>query len=116
MDLRIFRSVISLLFVCFLVLVINGCTRQEQYAGLYILDEGTADIKVVTELELKDNGQGFWRNPDEEVSFRWSARGHEIRLHMKEGGILTGTVGKNILELQLPGKQIVVFRKSPGSA
>lgn len=51
----------------------------------------------------------------EKVSFRWSVRDNEIRLHTKEGGIIMGKIQGDTLEITLPGAKSMSFKKGPVS-
>jgi hypothetical protein len=88
-----------------------GCTSPENISGSYTAMEDNSIQSSETSIELKEDGQGFWRTPDTEVSFRWSIRDNEIRLHTKEGGIIIGEVHGDMLEVTLPGARVMSFRK-----
>lgn len=85
--------------------VILGCTGdREQYAGKYFYGHEL-------ELELGENGTGSWSTLEDNVSFRWEIREKQIWLHTKAGGLITGKINKNSIEINLPGVGIHSFIK-----
>lgn len=88
-----------------------GCGPGERYAGLYTAPAEGGLPQGETAIELKENGEGVWRTGDHEVTLRWSARGKEVRLHTKEGGIIIGKMKGDILELMLP-KRVLSLRRT----
>jgi len=100
---------------CLIVLSASSCTSKERYAGTYSIQGEVSPERADTVIELKEDGQGFWRTADDEVTFRWSLRNHEIRFHTKEGGIIVGKIDNEILEVTLPGGKVLSFKKNqPG--
>jgi hypothetical protein len=102
--------------ICLLVIAALSCTSKERYAGTYSFQGDNFPEYTGTVVELKDDGQGSLRTADdEEVTFRWSLRGHEIRFHTKEGGIIIGKIDDTSLEVTLPGSKVLSFKKNqPG--
>jgi hypothetical protein len=64
-----------------------------------------------TTLELKDDDNGVWTTNEKEVPFRWSVKGKGIRLHTKEGGIITGKIADDTITVTLPGDKVMTFKK-----
>jgi len=92
-----------------LLIITFSCDSRERYAGKYV-EQGEVSSKI-SEIELKENGQGFWRVEDDEISLSWSISNNEIRLHTKSGGIIIGKIKDDILEIQLPGSKIKYFKR-----
>jgi len=104
-----------LVAVCLVLIAAPSCTSKERYAGTYSIEGEVSPEHAETVIELKEDGQGSWRTADDEVTFRWSLRDHEIRFHTKEGGIIIGRIDHEILEITLPGAKIMSFKKNqPG--
>jgi len=101
--------------ICLILISAPSCTSKERYAGTYSIQGEVSPEHAETVIELKEDGQGSWRTADDEVTFRWSLRDHEIRFHTKEGGIIIGKIDQEILEITLPGAKIMSFKKNqPG--
>lgn len=98
--------------VCLFLIFTFSCDSRERYAGTYSAQGEVSPKYHQTVIELKENGQGVWRVLDDEVSFRWSVNGNEIRLHTKEGGIIIGKIQGDTLEITLPGARAMSFRRS----
>ena len=92
-----------------------SCTPREHYAGTYSSPALSSPKQSEVVIELKEDGQGLWRTLDQEVSFRWSTRGGEIRLHTRDGGVIIGKINDKSLQIKLPGARTVSFKKEePG--
>ena len=101
--------------VCFFLISTFACDSKERYAGTYSA-HGEVSLKhSQTVVELKEDGQGLWQVLDEEVSFRWSVKGDEIRLHTEEGGVIIGKIQGDTLNITLPGAGSISFKKSQES-
>jgi hypothetical protein len=101
-----------LLFLACLFLIFTlSCGSKEEYAGTYFVQKAVSPKHYVAVIELKEDGQGVWRVFEEEVSFRWSVRGNEIRVHTKEGGIIIGKIQGDVIEITLPGAKSMSFKK-----
>ena len=93
------------------LLSLGGCNQREGLEGRYRAEiQGGNQPRLVT-LELGINGQGTWKAGGDQVPFRWEVSGAEVRLHTREGGLLLGTVGENIIAMTLPGMPRLTFRK-----
>ena len=104
-----------LITICVVVLCALSCTSKERFAGTYSIRGEVSPEHANTVIELKEDGQGFWRINDDEITFRWSLRNHEIRFHTKEGGIIIGKIDNENLEITLPGAKVMTFKKNqPG--
>lgn len=106
---------LSTFFVIFITLsfvLTLSCNRERQlYSGIYLLQEADKPESSETYIQLKENGIGLWNTPNEEVSFRWDVRDNEIRLHTKLGGVLSGKIHEDTLEIVFPGSKIRRFKK-----
>ena len=103
------RGLGILLFLC--VLITNGCDSPKRYRGAYVcLSEGNPP-QTETVIELNEGDSGVWTTNGKEVSFRWSIKGTEIRLHTKEGGVITGKIKNDTITITLPGDKMMSFKK-----
>jgi hypothetical protein len=94
-----------------LLLIVNfSCDRKEGYVGIYVAQG--EDVSKTSEIELKENGEGVWRVFDDETSFGWSVSKSEIRLHTKSGGVIIGKIKGTIIEIALPGRSVMYFKKT----
>jgi hypothetical protein len=107
-----YASCVLFVVVALVAIGLVGCGPGERYAGLYAATGGGGPQQGETAIELKENGEGIWRTGDHEVSLRWSARGKEVRLHTKEGGIIMGKMKGNTLELILPGERVLSLTRT----
>lgn len=103
-------SWVVLLVGTIMVTTLLGCGPGERYAGLYLSSAEGSSPQGEIAIELKENGEGIWRTGDHEVTLRWSARGKEVRLHTKEGGIIMGKMKGDTLELTLPKRVLSLTR------
>jgi len=86
-----------LLVIILCLIMLFGCSRdREKYAGKYL----SGDDLV---LELGETGSGSWSTLEDNVSFRWEIREKEIWLHSRDGGIITGKINSNSIDINLPG-------------
>ncbi|MBI5583136.1 MAG: hypothetical protein HY892_04880 [Deltaproteobacteria bacterium] len=96
------------------VLVLWGiwsCTGNEGLPGRYRTELQGEDPPRSATLELNENGQGTWKISGDQVTFKWEVRGKEIRLHTREGGVVTGSREDNAIHLRLPGMPPLTFRR-----
>ena len=94
--------------VCLMLAFTLSCgAPREEYAGNY---EASGNGSTVF-LELKEDGHAIQRVGDDEVNFKWKVKDKEIRFHTKSGGIIVGKVEKGTIELRIPGKKMMVFKK-----
>ena len=89
-----------------------SCDQRDRYAGVYFAQGGELLESSEAYIELKEDGQGVWSVLDDEVSFRWSVKGNEIRLHTKSGGVIVGKIKDDTLEIALPGRVTRHFKRS----
>ena len=99
----------SLLLLFALIFLTFACDSRSEFAGIY----RTEEIKgsTISELELDDNGEGYWRVGNNEESFSWYRKGNEIRLNTRKGGIIVAKINGNTLEIVLSGGKKLIFRK-----
>ena len=96
-------------FLGLLLIITFSCVSKERYAGKYV-EQGEVSSKI-SEIELKENGQGFWRVQDDEISLTWNISHNELRLHTKSGGVIIGRMKDDVLEILLPGSKTKHFRR-----
>jgi len=99
----------GLLLLVVLIFLTFACDSKSEFAGTY----RTEEIKgaTISELELDDNGEGYWRVGNNEESFSWYRKGNEIRLNTRKGGIIVAKIRGNTLEIVLSGGKKLIFRK-----
>ena len=105
---------IQVLFACTCLLVLIGlsaCPPPERFEGTYVALESETSPHSGAVIELNENSQGIFQSQDQEVSFRWTVRGHEIRFHTKEGGIVQGEIQNDTLTVTLPSGRVMTFQK-----
>jgi len=109
-----YRNTLVLILLVFFFLA-AACDYRDRYAGLYV--SGSPDLETPENvvLELKPNGEGLWRAGGDEVPFAWSVKGGELRIHTRGGGVITGALDGETIDITLPGTMKMLFRKVPGS-
>jgi len=95
--------------LCLLLIPVFSCSSKAEYAGLYKAQE--TESKKHHEIDLNENGEGVWRVEDNEDSFSWYVKGDEIRLNTKAGGVIVAKIRKDALQIRLPGREKLFFRK-----
>ena len=98
----------TLLFI--ILAFIFSCSSRTEYAGIYQTSE--VDKEMRSELELKQNGEGYWRVGDSEELFSWYVKGDEIRLNTRKGGVIVAKKQDNTLVIVLSGGKKLSFRKT----
>jgi hypothetical protein len=93
------------------LLLVVCCERGGEVAGKYVTEEGKNGSPGNIRLHLMASGHGSWSRGEETASFRWEARGEEIWLHTKEGGLVVGKLVADRIEVSLPGVAVQVFKK-----
>jgi hypothetical protein len=88
-----------------------SCGGNEGIPGRYLAELRGEDPPRAVTLELSENGQGTWKISGDQVTFKWEARGREIRLHTREGGVVTGSREDNAIQLRLPGLPPLTFKR-----
>ena len=96
-------------FVFFLVVCTFACTSKKEYSGVY--RTGETDSQERSELELREDGEGYWRLGDDEESFSWYPKGDEIRLNTRKGGVIVAKIQGNTLRITLSGGKKLSFTK-----
>lgn len=95
-----------------IVIGLSACPPPERYEGTYVEVESENSNHPAI-VELKDGSEGIYQNQEQEVSFRWSVKGREIRFHTKEGGIVLGEINNDTLTVTLPTGRVMTFKKKP---
>lgn len=98
------RNLIKIRFVFICLLFTAGCDSKEKYIGKYLLVQ-TGNPSVRIELELKADGQGSWATDIDNVAFKWEIVGEKILLHTRTGGVISGKIAEQTIDLELPGFQ-----------
>ena len=99
----------SLLLLLVLIFLTFACDSRSEFAGIYRTEEIMG--ATISELELNEEGEGYWRVGNNEESFSWYRKGNEIRLNTRKGGIIVAKIKGNTLEILLSGGKKLVFRK-----
>jgi hypothetical protein len=99
----------SFLLLFVLIFLTFACDSRSEFSGIY----RTEEIKgaSMSELELDDKGEGYWRVGNNEESFSWYRKGNEIRLNTRKGGIIVAKINGDKLEIVLSGGKKLIFRK-----
>ncbi|MGZ6290850.1 MAG: hypothetical protein ACXWMK_01500 [Syntrophales bacterium] len=106
--------------LCVLLMLLLSCESKDKYAGVYkaAWKESVKQGEIV--LELKENGDGLWRVPSDEVAgtfievpFAWYIKRGELRVNTRAGGVIAGKIGKDTIQMTLPGSKAMTFKKIP---
>lgn len=102
---------VTILLALFLLI---GCEGKTKITGKYISEGIGKEQNYIIGLELLPNGQGSWSisTEEENVIFKWDVSGDQIFLHTKTGGVVTGKVDGNLINIRLPGIEIYSFKKT----
>jgi hypothetical protein len=88
-----------------------GCSREEQFIGIYKSVPGAPPEFADLSLELKKGGEGIRRIHGNALPFHWVVRGHRLRIHTQSGGtIMAHALGDRLL-LRLPGPLYLQMKK-----
>lgn len=99
---------LAVLFFLFL----GGCKDADGVRGKYLAESKKDPPPISIKLELGVNGQGSWSMREDRFFFRWETHEGEIWLHTKSGGVVVGRLlGKEAIEINLPGTGILTFKK-----
>lgn len=105
------RCGLRLLPFCFLLFLTLSCGQKDLYVGTYVADAGDTPKRTETTLELKENGVGLWKVGDDEVAFSWYMKDDQLRVNTRAGGVIVGSVEKNVIRITLPGSKEMSFKK-----
>jgi hypothetical protein len=97
--------------LCLVMIVVFGCESKDKYAGVYKAQAQAPAKQAEIVVELKANGDGFWRVGSEEVTFAWYIKRGELRVNTKGGGVIVGKIDKDTIELTLPNANTMIFKK-----
>jgi len=106
----LFRYGLRILPACFLFVTLS-CGQKEPCVGTYIADAGDTPRRSETTLELKENGAGLWKVGDDEVAFSWYMKGDQLRVNTRSGGVIVGSLEKNVIRITLPGTSEMSFKR-----
>jgi hypothetical protein len=102
----------ALLLLVLLIIPVS-CQPGRELAGKYKAADPLGGDQVL-QLELKSDGKGSWKMGLEEVSLSWEDRGTEVWLHLKVGGVIRGSIGKDgSILISLPESGNLRFLRSP---
>ncbi len=90
--------------------LLTACEKSEQCIGVYKAEVKMASELVEVGLELKENGAGVWRM-GEEVPVSWVTKGEELRLHVKDGGVVVGEFQDGAIRITLPNAGTMIFKR-----
>ena len=100
-----------------LLLLLLSCESKDKYVGVYKAEGQKSEKEII--LELKGNGDGLWKvGSDEakgtfvEVPFAWYIKRGDLRVNTKAGGVIVGKIGKDTIQITLPGSKTLIFRKT----
>jgi hypothetical protein len=99
------------LLVCLVLMLTFACAKEENFVGTYRATEKNPPEHAKVLIELKEDGTGIRRGLGEDLIFEWEAKGNEIRIHTKGGGIVMAKMQQGVLEITLPGPKILYFKK-----
>ncbi len=104
-------SVILTILMLFL-LSCGACSKDaSKVTGKYMAQTGEGEQPVTVLLELGEDGTGSWATEEDHVKFKWEIRREEILFHTQSGGVIVGNLGKEAIEINLPGVGNHSFRK-----
>jgi len=102
-----------LVALCLLLLL--SCESRERYAGVYKAAPSET-VKQEIVLELKANGEGFWRvgskDTSSEIPVVWYLKHGDLRVNTKEGGVIVGKIEKDTILMTLPALGLLTFKKT----
>ena len=100
-----------LLLLCLVLTVMIACGQGPAYVGIYIADTKDSPNHLETSVELKETGVGVWKVGDDEVPFFWYAKGNQLRLNTKNGGVIVADIDNDVIHCTLPGSKELRFSK-----
>lgn len=102
----------ALPLLVFLILSLS-CQPLRDLAGKYKATDPLGGDEVI-QLELYSDGKGSWKMGLEEVSLTWEEQATEVWLHLKVGGVIRGSIGKDgSILISLPESGNLHFHRSP---
>jgi len=100
------------LLLMVLLILPTSCQPGRDLAGKYKAADPLGGDEML-QLELKSDGKGSWKMGLDEVSLTWEERGTEVWLHLKVGGVIPGSIGKDgSISISLPGSGNVRFQRT----
>lgn len=94
-----------------LILALTACGAGTSPAGKYKARHGQGPEVREVVLELREDGQGSLSMDVEAVPLRWDAKGKDILLHVKSGGVMTARAEGRSLRLDMPGVGVLEFER-----
>jgi hypothetical protein len=99
-------------FLMALILLIGACSKEKELLGTYRPVPGSPPEYAGLYVELKKGGEGIRRvQGGEAITFHWVAKGDEVRIHTKSGGVIVARQKGDLIAVRFPGPQIVYFKK-----
>ncbi len=110
---RRFQMTVTIFLAMGVLLLATACGNVDggAVAGKYRSVTGPGERTPATSLDLNPNGQGTWTTEEDSVTFRWESRGEELWLHTKTGGVITGKVSGETVEIHLASAGRYIFQK-----
>jgi len=102
-------AVIEISLLCLFLTLFLSCESNDRYVGAYEAKDTAGEVL----LELKAGGEGNWISGSQEVPFSWYLKGGELRINTREGGVIVGKIQGDTIEVDIPGRKGMVFRKAP---
>jgi hypothetical protein len=90
-----------ILYLFLILALIAACGSRGELAGNYRAEAKDSPTQTETILELKANGDGYWKSGGEEIPFTWYIKSGELRVHTKGGAVLVGDIEKDTIHLSL---------------
>lgn len=101
-----------LIFTVFILLALMvSCDSRQTYIGTYQSVNSHGGPCEPTVIDLREHGEGAWKCEHEEVAFTWYIKDGEIRIHTREGGIMSGPLNENGFSLMMPLETELHFEK-----
>lgn len=107
----IFHATVTAMLGCLLVMLLMSCDSRHTYIGTYQTSDDDAGPCEPTVIDLRENGEGAWKCDNEEVAFTWYVKDGEIRIHTREGGVMTCVLTANGFDVMLPNETELRFEK-----
>jgi hypothetical protein len=102
-----------LLIPILLLATIASCRPGSELIGTYHANDPSTG--AVLQLVLNAEGKGHWIVSRENIAFSWEARGNEVWLHSRTGGVVVGRIEKHdCIDVALPGVGRFRFERVKG--
>lgn len=100
----------------FLITVFAGCgPNTKGLVGSYKAETKDPALRGRLSMVLKESGVGVWKIGDDELSFSWHVKDHQLRLYTRSGGVIVGLLKGSVIEIALPGLPKLTFERTTQS-